>query len=84
MTGALFGTLRDASSNPIVIDGLWALKTRIGGPSVNTNAVYFTAGINDEANGLFGSLAIPEPGTLSMMGIAMPAASVAMRRRRVR
>jgi uncharacterized protein (TIGR03118 family) len=84
VTGAPLGTLRDGSSNPIVIDGLWALKVRLGGPSVNTNAVYFTAGINGEADGLFGSLAIPEPGTLTMMGIAMLAASIAMRHRRVR
>ena len=73
-TGALLGTLQDASATPIVIDGLWALKVRSGGPSVNPNAVYFTAGINDQANGLFGSLtAIPEPGTLTltMMGVTM-------------
>jgi uncharacterized protein (TIGR03118 family) len=84
-TGALLGTLQDGSSNPIVIDGLWALKVRLGGPSVDPNRVYFTAGINDEADGLFGALAAtPEPGTLTMMGIATLAAAIAMRRRRAR
>jgi uncharacterized protein (TIGR03118 family) len=93
-TGALLGTLEDASSDPIVIDGLWALKVRTGGPFVDVNRVYFTAGLNDEENGLFGALAVtgapapgpaagvPEVGTLTMMAIGSLAAAVALRRRR--
>jgi PEP-CTERM motif len=47
---------------------LWALDFRTGGANDNPNALYFTAGINGEADGLFGSIApAPEPGTLSLM-----------------
>ena len=46
--------LRGTDGAPITIDGLWALQ--VGNASADTNAVYFTAGINDEADGLFGSV----------------------------
>ena len=46
--------LRGTDGAPITIDGLWAL--RVGNASADTNAVYFTAGINDEADGLFGTV----------------------------
>ena len=40
----------------IVIPGLWALVTGDGALNANPSAVYFTAGINHEADGLFGYL----------------------------
>jgi uncharacterized protein (TIGR03118 family) len=46
----------------IQIDRLWALQ--FGGGNANsgaTNHLYFTAGINDESDGLFGFVAVPEP-----------------------
>jgi uncharacterized protein (TIGR03118 family) len=46
-TGAFLGTLMKADGTPLTIDGLWALL-RLG------DGVYFTAGIADEAHGLFG------------------------------
>jgi len=42
---------------PIQIDGLWALKVGNGGAGGNANTVYFTAGLDHETHGLFGSLA---------------------------
>jgi uncharacterized protein (TIGR03118 family) len=48
------GTLSAPNGTPITIDGLWAL--RVGNSAADPNAVYFTAGINDEADGLFGEL----------------------------
>jgi len=52
--------LRDVvTGNPITIDGLWALRVGNGGPAPNggdPNAVYFTAGINGEQDGLFGTI----------------------------
>jgi len=40
-----------------------------GGNGGFTNVLYFTAGINKEADGLFGNLsATPEPGTLALLG----------------
>ena len=51
------GPLRDASGNPIVIDGLWSLTFGGGGQAGSPDNLFFTAGPNDEQNGLFGSLA---------------------------
>jgi uncharacterized protein (TIGR03118 family) len=66
-TGVFLGTLKDPSGNSITIDGLWGLRVGNGGSGGDPNTVYFSAGPNDEANGLFGSLAfVPEPGTLAL------------------
>jgi hypothetical protein len=56
-TGAFLGTVNNnATGNPIVIDGLWALSVGNDGNGGSSQKVYFTAGPNDEANGLFGAL----------------------------
>ena len=47
--------LRDTKGKPIVIDGLWTL-TLGGGRGSSPSTLYFTAGPNDEANGLFGTI----------------------------
>jgi uncharacterized protein (TIGR03118 family) len=71
VTNQFLGTVDDRSG-PIVNSGLWALKFRTGGPNTNPDTLYFTAGINGEADGLFGSIApAPEPGTLSLMLTAL-------------
>jgi uncharacterized protein (TIGR03118 family) len=81
-TGSFLGALTDRFGNPIEIDGLWALKVRTGGPAVDPNRVYFTAGINDEVDGLFGAIAVtPEPGTLAMLALGVLAVAVAGRKR---
>jgi uncharacterized protein (TIGR03118 family) len=51
------GALRDENGKKIAIDGLWALE--FGGGSANNgdaNTLFFTAGPNDEADGLFGTI----------------------------
>ena len=54
------GELRDADGKSITIDGLWALQFGHGTPNNGpTNTLFFTAGPNDEANGLFGSITSP-------------------------
>ena len=54
------GELREASGKSLSIDGLWALQfghgTANNGP---VNTLFFTAGPNDEADGLFGSITAP-------------------------
>lgn len=55
MSGALMGTLEDSSSNPITIDGLWSLNFGNGKAS-DSATLYFTAGIQNQAHGLFGSI----------------------------
>ncbi|MFM0140012.1 TIGR03118 family protein [Caballeronia grimmiae] len=53
--GAFVDQLEDAHGNPLAIDGLWAL-TLGGGRNSNSDTLYFSAGPNEEANGLFGTI----------------------------
>ena len=67
-TGALLGTIDGANGMPLVNDGLWAITFGNGGKGGSKNILYFTAGLNHESDGLFGSIATPEPGTLTLLG----------------
>jgi uncharacterized protein (TIGR03118 family) len=58
VSGKLEGRIEDANGAPISIDGLWAIS--FGGGNTNSglaNELFYTAGPNDEADGLFGKLA---------------------------
>jgi hypothetical protein len=60
--GHFEGQLKDPNGNPIQINGLWALKVGNDHAAGSSQTVFFTAGINDEKDGLFGSLqAVPKP-----------------------
>ncbi|TMM28177.1 MAG: TIGR03118 family protein [Actinobacteria bacterium] len=50
------GQLRTADRKPVTIDGLWGLGFGNGAGSGATNALYFTAGPDDESHGLFGRI----------------------------
>ena len=50
------GQLRTADHKPVTIDGLWGLGFGNGAGSGATNALYFTAGPDDESHGLFGRI----------------------------
>ena len=58
VTGDFVGQLRDASNRPITIDGLWALAFGAGDAtgSGSADALFFTAGPDDEQHGLFGEI----------------------------
>jgi len=56
VSGRFKGTLNDANNKPIVIDGLWDIAFGSGGTSGSATALFFTAGLNDEADGLFGTI----------------------------
>jgi uncharacterized protein (TIGR03118 family) len=61
------GKLLDANGTPITIGDLWALIPGNGSAGSDPNKIYFTAGVQNEAHGLFGSLAaIPEPDRSAM------------------
>ena len=49
--------MRDEQGRPIAIDGLWAIEFGNGVTAGDANALYFTAGPDDEMHGLFGKLA---------------------------
>jgi len=54
-SGTMMGTLEDPTGNPIAIDGLWSLNFGNGKAS-DSATLYFTAGIQNETHGLFGSI----------------------------
>ena len=56
MTGEFIDKVRDSHGQAIVIDGLWTIKFGNGGSGGLAGTLYFTAGVNGEQDGLFGSL----------------------------
>jgi uncharacterized protein (TIGR03118 family) len=50
------GKLRGADNRPIEIEGLWSLQFAQGGNNGTPGTLYFTAGPNDESDGLFGRI----------------------------
>ena len=50
------GTLQAAGHGKLSIDGLWALEFGNTGANGDPNTLFFTAGLNDEADGLFGTI----------------------------
>jgi len=54
--GHFIGFMLDENSKAIVIDGLWSLTFGNGAGAGPYNSLFFTAGINDEMGGLFGTL----------------------------
>jgi uncharacterized protein (TIGR03118 family) len=68
-TGAFLGTLTGPGGTPLVNQDLWSLSVRAGG-TFDADAVYFTAGIDNQKDGLFGEIvASPEPGSLALTGL---------------
>ena len=56
VTGRFKGLLMDKTNNPIMIDGLWGLSFAGGGNNGTATTLYFSAGSDGEAHGLFGTL----------------------------
>lgn len=67
-TGAFLGQLQDSSGTPISIDHLWGLRFGNGGNAGNAGTLFFTAGIQSENHGLFGSLTPVIPSSLPRAG----------------
>jgi uncharacterized protein (TIGR03118 family) len=84
-TGAFVGTLDGTNGNPLVFQDLWAIDFRTGGTNVNTSALYFAEGINNDTGGVFGELTVaaPEPSTLALFGLGVLAFALLARRRSV-
>lgn len=55
--GTLVDQLEDVRGKPLVIEGLWTL-TLGGGRNSSPDTLYFSAGPNDETNGLFGTITL--------------------------
>jgi uncharacterized protein (TIGR03118 family) len=80
--GDYLGKLDGVDGNPISIDGIWGLTFGNGVSLGDANSLYFTAGPNNEFDGLVGKLTfVPEPtslGFIALGGVAL------MRRRRAK
>jgi hypothetical protein len=83
-TGAFEGALDGNDGSPLVIDGLWGLTIGNGSAGGSLNTLYFTAGPNGESDGLFGSLAVPEPSTWAMLLLGFSGLGFAAYRRKKR
>ena len=71
-TGTFEGVLDD-NGVPIVDPNLWALDFRTGGASsTNPDALYFTAGVDNQSGGLFGEIVeTPEPPPFVLVGLGV-------------
>jgi uncharacterized protein (TIGR03118 family) len=55
-SGEFQGELKRPGRGPVAIDGLWGLRFAPATPGAGPNTLFFTAGLNDEADGLFGTI----------------------------
>jgi uncharacterized protein (TIGR03118 family) len=55
-TDQYLGKLDGTDGKPIQIDGLWSLMPGNAGANTDPQSIYFTAGLDGEQHGLFGSL----------------------------
>jgi len=60
-TDAFLGQLTGANGKPLVNQSLWALTPGNGGAAGDVNTIYFTAGLQSEQHGLFGSIIAAPP-----------------------
>jgi uncharacterized protein (TIGR03118 family) len=76
-TGVLVGTIPIDVGTGNLPGGLWDLTFGGGGKDGSPNVLYFTDGINHEADGLFGAITVPEPSAWVMMALGFAGLSFA-------
>ena len=57
-SGHFRGQLKGSNGKALVVSGLWGIGFGNGDNGARENRLYFTAGINDEADGLFGDIRV--------------------------
>lgn len=84
-TGIFLGTLTGPGGTPITNDFLWALDFGNGGTGFSSTTLYFTAGLNNQMDGLFGSIQVaPEPAAVGFAIIGLLSIAIARRRSRAK
>jgi uncharacterized protein (TIGR03118 family) len=79
------GKLDGRDGNPLVLKDLWALTPGNGHAAGLTSDIYFTAGLTDEAGGLFGRISVaPEPNAWLLLIAGFGLAGAALRTRATR
>jgi uncharacterized protein (TIGR03118 family) len=83
LNGDFLGKLRGRDGQPLAFEGLWALVPGNDGAAGSSQKIYFSAGLDDETRGLFGSLtAVPEPTAWLLMLAGFGLAGGMLRQRR--
>jgi uncharacterized protein (TIGR03118 family) len=57
-SGQFLGTVRDVHGRPIFIPQVWALQFGLGVANGASSTLFFTAGVDNEQHGLFGTLTV--------------------------
>lgn len=71
-TDDFLGKLVDGKGAPVTIQDLWALVPGDGANAADPNKIFFTAGLQNEQHGLFGTLAASDPPDRSAATIPDP------------
>jgi uncharacterized protein (TIGR03118 family) len=87
LTDAFVGQLLALDGSALTIEGLWALTVGNNGNGGSSNKLYFSAGPDEESNGLFGvitasAVTVPEPGTILLLAVGLGAGLLQRRLRR--
>lgn len=82
-TGTFLGQLKDQNGTAIANPGLWGLTFGNNGSGGDASVLYFAAGIQNQTQGLFGSISaiVPEPTYAVAMFTALALVPRALRRR---
>ena len=81
LTGAFKGKLLGIDEKPLVFGDLWALTPGNDAAAGSSKKIYFTAGLVEESEGLFGVLtAIPEPSSWALMILGFGLTGAALRK----
>jgi len=84
-SNAFLGKLDGRDGRPLVFGDLWALIPGNGALAGRTDDIYFTAGVANEAEGLFGQLSVaPEPASWLLMMAGFGLLGAALRARTAR
>jgi len=71
-SGKFRGQLKGSNGKAIVVGGLWGIAFGNGKAGARSDRLYFTAGTNDEADGLFGSIRVSSSSSSAVASAKMP------------